>query len=242
MNYTLPRPAARRAPLEGMRIFIGYDSKEPVTFSVLAHSILRHSSVPVLITPLSLTSLGFAYKRARGPLESTEFSMTRFLVPFLSGYEGHSVFLDSDMLCQTDIWELQMYAVAYADKAVQCCQHDYIPKGGKKFLGQTQTAYPRKNWSSMMLFNNELCKKLTPEYVNKASGLELHRFQWLEDSAIGALPLEWNHLVGEYEPNSKAKILHYTLGAPCFKQYENCDNADLWHKEYALMTVPLGTL
>lgn len=221
-----------------LRIFIGYDSKEPVTFSVLTHSILTRASVPVQIIPLALNSLRRTYTRPRGPLESTEFSMTRFLVPYLSNYEGHSIFMDGDMLCLTDVLELQMYVLAYSEKALLCCQHDYTPAPGNKFLGQPQTAYPRKNWSSLMIFNNQLCKALTPEYVNTASGLDLHRFNWLKDEAIGELPLEWNWLVGEYAPNPKAKILHYTLGAPCFPQYNNCDHAAEWLHEYESMSNP----
>lgn len=144
--------------------------------------------------------------------------------------------MDSDMLCLADVLELRAYILAYGDKAVLCCQHDYAPREGRKFLGNVQTAYPRKNWSSLMIFNNTLCRKLTPEYVNMATGLELHRFQWLEgDAQIAGLPLEWNWLVGEYEPNPRAKILHYTLGAPCFEEYARCDQSDLWHKEYSEM-------
>ena len=31
-----------------------------------------------------------------------------------------------------------------------------------------------------MLMNCRKCTTLTPDYVNKASGLELHQFKWLE--------------------------------------------------------------
>jgi len=226
-----------------LRIFIGYDSKEPIAFHVLSHSILRRASVPVAVVPLtqkSLRDLG-VYTRERGPTESTEFSLTRFLVPYLSGYLGHSIFMDCDMLCLTDIggiWDeiykgMAEYEVKRfsPNKAVLVCQHDYTPKTETKFLGQKQTTYPRKNWSSFMVFNNGRCKVLTPGYVNSASGLELHRFQWTKDEDIGSLPLEWNWLVGEYSPNPSAKILHYTLGGPWFKDYRNSDHADEWWKE-----------
>src|SRR5437773_1003052 len=117
-----------------MKIFIGYDSREPVAYHVLAHSILRQSSIPVSITPLVLKSLKHIYTRERGPTESTEFSMTRFLVPYLSNYEGYSLFLDCDMLCKIDIGDLMLYPLAYPNKAVYVAKHDYKPKSIKKFL------------------------------------------------------------------------------------------------------------
>lgn len=207
-----------------LKVFIGWDSREPIAFSVLAHSILTRCSMPVSIVPLSLQSLGRIYTRQRGPTESTEFSISRFLVPYLSDYEGFSLFLDSDMLCLTDLANIRLYPLADPGKAVYVCQHDYTPKDATKFLGQLQTAYPRKNWSSCMLFSNERCAALTPEYVNTASGLDLHRFHWLrdegvegsEDVKIGALPIDWNWLIGEYADNPHAKILHWTLGGPWF--------------------------
>lgn len=221
-----------------LRVCIGYDEKETVAYHVLSHSILRHASGPVSITPIIRQQVESVYTRPRGPLESTDFSMTRFLVPYLCGYEGHTLFLDCDMLCQSDIGELFLYGLAFPDKAVHVVQHDYVPKSAKKFLDQPQTAYQKKNWSSVMLFNNALCKQLTPEYVNTATGLDLHQFKWVADDKIGALPLDWNWLVDEYEPNAKAKLLHYTLGTPCFEQYGNCTHADLWFDELSRLMVP----
>jgi hypothetical protein len=175
------------------------------------------------------------YTRPRGPTESTEFSLTRFLVPALSGHRGWSIFMDCDMLCRADIAELQAHIDRQRDKAVLVCQHDYVPRTERKFLDQVQTKYPRKNWSSLMVFNNERCRKLTPEYVNSASGLELHRFAWLDDSLIGSLPLEWNWLVGEYPFNARARVVHFTLGGPYFEDYRDCDYADEWRAEYQSM-------
>jgi hypothetical protein len=175
------------------------------------------------------------YRRSRGPTESTEFSLTRFLVPRLSEYRGWSLFMDCDMLCRADISELAATIEQFPDKAVLVCKHDYVPKAGKKFLGHVQTAYPRKNWSSLMLLNNERCRALTPEYVNSATGLDLQRFTWIADSAIGELPLEWNWLVGEYDYNPAAKIVHFTLGGPYFDDYRNCDYAEEWFAEFDSM-------
>jgi hypothetical protein len=230
---------------EPLKVFIGYDSKEPIAYHVLSHSIMRRASRPVSITPLSLDNLKGIYTRERGATEATEFSISRFLVPYLCNYSGDAVFMDSDMLCLTDInrlWE-HIYPGQSdykrgkypANHSVLVCQHDYVPKDQVKFLGQQQTVYPRKNWSSFMVFSNERCRALTPEYVNTATGLELHRFLWTEDKMVQSLPLEWNWLVGEYPDNPQAQILHYTLGGPWFPGYRNCDRSQDWYKEYADM-------
>ena len=219
-----------------LNVFIGYDPKESVALYTLAHSILRRASIPVAIAPLMRSQLKGLYTRERGPTESTEFSLTRFLVPRLSQFRGWSVFLDCDMLCRGDVAELTECIERNQDKAVLVCKHDYVPKTERKFLDQVQTKYPRKNWSSLMLFNNERCTALTPEYVNRAPGLDLHRFIWTEDARIGELPLKWNWLVGEYGYNPDAKIVHYTLGGPYFDDYRDCDYAEEWFAECRSMT------
>lgn len=218
-----------------LRIFIGYDPVESAAFYTLAHSILRRSSIPVSIAPLMRSQLKGLYWRPRGPTESTEFSLTRFLVPALCDFRGWAVFMDCDMLCRVDIAGLQAEIERQSDKAVLVCKHDYVPKTERKFLDQVQTKYPRKNWSSLMVLNNERCRVLTPEYVNTASGLDLHRFTWIDDAAIGELGLEWNWLVGEYDYRPDAKIVHYTLGGPYFEAYRNCDYADEWFAEFDSM-------
>lgn len=212
-----------------LKVFIGYDSREPIAYHVLAHSIVSRASSPVAIIPLVQSQLRAQglYTRERNSMEATEFSMTRFLVPYLSGYQGVSIFMDCDMLCLTNLSKLPHPL----GKSVSVCKHDYTPKGGTKMEGQAQTSYPRKNWSSFMVFNNEGCRALTPGYVNSATGLQLHRFQWLEDPQIGSLPLEYNWLLGEYPINPEAKVLHYTLGGPWFDAYHACDGADEWRSE-----------
>lgn len=219
-----------------LNVYIGFDARESVAFYTLAHSILRRASVPLSLTALMQSQLKGLYTRSRGPTESTEFSLTRFLVPALSAYRGWSIFMDCDMLCRVDIAELQAHIERQRDKAVLVCQHDYVPKTARKFLDQVQTKYPRKNWSSLMIFNNERCAALTTEYVNSASGLDLHRFKWLDDALIGSLPLEWNWLVGEYAHNRQAKIVHFTLGGPYFDGYRGCDYADEWFAEFQSMS------
>jgi hypothetical protein len=218
-----------------LNIHIGYDPRESVAFYTLAHSIVRRSSVPVAIAPLVQSQLKRLYRRPRGPTESTEFSLTRFLVPALSEYRGWSVFMDCDMLCRVDIAGLMQEVEGQADKAVLVCKHDYVPRTERKFLDQVQTRYARKNWSSLMIFNNERCRALSVDYVNSASGLELHRFAWIEDGAIGELPLEWNWLVGEYAYNVAARIVHFTIGGPYFEAYRGCDYAEEWFAEFESM-------
>jgi hypothetical protein len=218
-----------------LNVYIGYDPNESVAFYTLAHSILRRASVPVSIAPLMRSQLKGVYTRERGPTESTEFSLTRFLVPYLSGYSGWSVFMDCDMLCLADIAELAAQIDRQPEKAVLVCKHDYVPRTERKFLDQVQTKYPRKNWSSLMLFNNARCRALTPAYVNSAPGLDLHRFNWTDDASIGDVPLEWNWLVGEYDHSRAAMLVHYTLGGPYFDDYRDCDYASEWFAERGSM-------
>jgi hypothetical protein len=217
-----------------LRIFIGYDSNVQNIFHVLSSSIIRHSSIPVTIIPLKLNTFKEFYNRKIDAQSSTEFSFSRFLVPYLSNYEGMSIFMDNDMIVTRDIKELaDLYNPQYA---VQVVKHDYTPKDKIKFLGKEQFNYHRKNWSSVIIFNNTKCKILTPEVVEQQTGAYLHRFQWLDDNLVGTLPLEWNFLVDEYEkPKHLPALLHYTVGGPYFKDYQNCDYAHEWRQEFAYM-------
>ena len=209
------------------KIFIGYDSKEVVAYHALVQSVIDRSSIPVQFMPIALENLSGIFKRERNALQSTEFSFSRFLVPYLSSFEGWSMFCDCDMLCRADIAEL--WALRDDRYAVMCVKHDYVPKVDVKFLGQTQTKYEKKNWSSVMLFNNARCRALTPDYVNGATGLQLHQFKWLGgDENIGALPPQWNWLVNEYERDEGAKLVHFTDGGPYFDEYRDCDYAEEW--------------
>ena len=221
-----------------LRVFIGYDSREPVAYHVLAHSIQKRASWPVLIAPVALWQVESIYKRPISQ-QSTEFTYSRFLVPYLSNYSGYSVFIDSDMLCLGDVHELEWLLTEQPEASIAVVKHDYEPKPGIKFLGNPQVAYPRKNWSSVMVFNNVRCQHLTPDYVNQATGAQLHRFEWLRDQDIGELPLEWNYLVGEYSAGAKAKLLHYTQGGPWFPEYEDCDYADEWFAELDALLHPV---
>jgi hypothetical protein len=213
-----------------INVFIGYDTKEKAAFNVLTHSILTNSTQPIAVTPIYLGNIKDTFVRERNSLSSTEFSFSRFIIPHLMNYQGWALFMDCDMLMKADIAEL--WRLRDDKYAVQVCKHDYIPKSQTKFLGQVQTVYPKKNWSSFMLMNCKKCSALTPDYVNSATGLELHQFKWLEsEELIGELPLEWNWLVDEYEYKEDVKNIHYTEGGPWFDGYENCDYAkDWWHE------------
>jgi len=216
-----------------LRIFIGYDKREIAAYHVLAHSILSRASMPVTICPLNRENLKGIYTRERTDMESTDFSMSRFLVPYLSGYEGMSIFMDCDMLCLADIAELViLYIRSRRGESVHCVQHDYTPKAGNKFLNQAQTIYPMKNWSSLMIFDNNRCRNLTPAVINGESGLFLHQFKWAD--SIGSIPKSWNWLCDEYDglPDD-LKILHYTLGGPWFPETQHCTGAALWRSEAA---------
>ena len=213
-----------------IRVFIGYDPREAVAFHVLASSILARATEPVAIAPLMLSQLGSVFTRERHSLQSTDFSFTRFLVPHLSGYDGWSIFMDCDMLVLEDI--VGLWRHRDERYTVQVVKHHHVPRETTKFLDQPQSAYEKKNWSSVMLFNNARCRALTPSFVNTASGLELHQFKWLgDDVQIGDLPHRWNHLVGYDPPTPGVALVHYTLGGPYFAEYADCDYADEWRRE-----------
>ena len=217
-----------------IKVFIGYDPREAVACSVLAHSIHARASVPVCIAPLMLSELKGLMTRERHPLQSTDFSFSRFLTPYLSDYAGWSIFMDCDMLVLDDI--ARLYALRDERYAVMVVKHDHVPKEDKKFLDQPQTPYQKKNWSSVMLFNNEKCRALTPAFINTASGLELHQFKWLAgDELIGEIPPRWNHLVGYSPPQPGAALVHYTLGGPYFDEYRDCEYAEEWRAERLAM-------
>jgi hypothetical protein len=212
-----------------IRVFIGYDAREAVAFSVLAHSIHARASEPVAIAPVRLSELKAIYRRERNALQSTDFSFSRFLTPYLCGFEGWAIFMDCDMLVMDDIAKL--WALRDDRYAVQVVKHVHVPREDTKFLGEKQTKYEKKNWSSVMLMNCARCTTLTPDYVNTATGLELHQFKWLgSDALIGELPHEWNHLVG-YDAPGRASLAHFTIGGPYFPEYRDCEYSREWFAE-----------
>lgn len=222
--------------MEPLKVFIGWDSREDIAYQVAKHSI-ENKTKHVEVYPLKQKELKESelYWRDEDKLASTEFTFTRFLVPELMNFNGWALFMDCDMILTTDINEL--FDLADDRYAVMCVHHDYTPEEGVKMDGKQQTVYPRKNWSSVVLFNcgHPSNKKLTKELVNdpKIDGKYLHRFSWLKDSEIGKLNHEWNWLVNWYhEPqNGKPKLIHYTEGGPWFENYKDCEYSDLWNLE-----------
>ena len=213
-------------------IFIGYDPREAIAYHVCANSIIRHSSVPVAIVPLALNNFrDYTETHTDG---SNQFIYSRFLVPHLMGYTGHAIFMDGDMILRGDIAEL--WALRSLDKDVQVVKHNYKTRMPIKYLGAKNEDYPCKNWSSVMIFNcnNYPTRKLTPEYIQKSTGAHLHRFMWTSEDRVGELPPEWNWLPDEYGANPDAKLLHYTLGTPCFHDFATTTMADEWHRERML--------
>jgi lipopolysaccharide biosynthesis glycosyltransferase len=213
-------------------IFIGYDPREAVAYHTCANSIIRHASRPVAIIPLAL-NLFEDYKETHTD-GSNQFIYSRFLVPHLMEYTGHAIFIDGDMIVRSDIVEL--WEQRDVTKDVQVVKHNYQTRMTEKYLGSPNENYPRKNWSSVILWNCNSFpnRRLTPDFIQRSTGAELHRFTWLDDERIGELSREWNWLPDEYGPNSDAKLLHYTLGTPCFHEFATTPQADEWHREHLL--------
>ena len=216
-----------------MKVFIGYDSRENIAYQVAKASLLKHTSIPLDITPIVQNDLRYRgiYQREPDALSSTEFSFTRFLTPYLTGYKGWALFCDCDFLFRGDIAAITDYMDGA--KAVMCVPHEYTPTETVKMDGKAQHQYPRKNWSSFVLFNcdHPQVKRLTPDVVNTQSGMYLHRFQWLPDELIGALPIAFNYLEGWHTkddcPNPIA--VHFTRGGPWFNEWQNVEYAAEWN-------------
>lgn len=223
-----------------MKVFVGYDPREDIAYQVCKHSIIsRQPNADVRpLVQKELRDAGW-YSRPIDKLASTEFTFTRFLVPELCDFKGWALFMDCDMILQTDIGEL--FKLADDRYAVMCVHHEYNPKQNIKMDGCKQTIYPRKNWSSVMLFNCEhpSNKKLNQQLINDSeiTGAYLHRFSWLKDEEIGKLSPEWNWLVGWYEQPQDGipKLIHYTEGGPWFENYRNCEYHREWKIELANM-------
>lgn len=218
-------------------IFVGYDPKEAIAFHTCVNSIIRLSSEPVQIIPLALNLLkDYTELHTDG---SNSFVYSRFLVPYLQSFTGWAIYIDGDMILRTDIAEL--WNLQQPDKDVMVVQHDYKTKMPVKYLGAKNEDYPRKNWSSVILWNCNSFpnRKLTPNFVQQQTGSFLHRFNWLQDERIGRLPMEWNWLPDEFGPNANAKLLHWTLGTPCFKDFSSAPQSEEWHSERILSTVCL---
>lgn len=227
--------------LDTLNLFVGYDPRESVAYHVFSNSAIRHSSKPLAIHPLAQKNME-GYQDPKQVLEgypqSNQFIFSRFLVPYLMDFKGVAAFFDGDMLLRDDVAKLFDQADLLARKAVWIVKHNYKTKSETKYLNQVNKDYPRKNWSSVILWNcgHYKNRKLTPEYIANATGQHLHRFEWLDDDDIGTLQAEWNWLPDEYGANKWAKLIHFTLGTPCFldEQYSLAPMAEEWHRERML--------
>ena len=214
-----------------LNIFVGWDSRETQAYDVCVKSLLEYSSVELNIQPIIRSDLMDAgeYFREQPEAGSVEFTYTRFLTPYMSKFKGWSLFIDCDFLFTRDVAEL--FALADDKYAIMCAKHDYVPKNAVKMDGQKQVAYPRKNWSSCILWNcaHPSNRILTPYTASRQTGAYLHRFKFLKDHMIGDIPIEWNWLEGEYDkPEVPPAAIHFTNGGPWFEDWQDVDYADLW--------------
>jgi len=214
-----------------LKVFIGWDSRETDAYNVCVKSLKEHASQELDITPIvreTLIETG-EYYRPQPEAGSVEFTYTRFLTPYLADYNGWALFIDCDFLFTKDVAEL--FAMADDKYALMCVKHDYVPRNAVKMDGQKQVSYPRKNWSSCILWNcsHPSNKALTKDVASSESGAFLHRFQFLSDEEIGEIPLEWNWLEGEYDkPETPPAVIHFTNGGPWFDNWQDVDYAELW--------------
>lgn len=215
-----------------IRVFAGFDEREAIGYHTFCASVIEHACEPVSITPLSLKSVSKFYQA--GQRDGTNaFIYSRFLIPYLCGYNGFAIFVDgADMILKADIKEL--WDMRDAFKAVQVVKHDYKTKHPRKYVGTDMEApngdYPCKNWSSVMIINcaHYNWRQITPNIVESASGRHLHRFEFMEPRFIGELPIEWNWIADEYGENKDAKLLHWTAGIPAFEHYKDSPHASDW--------------
>ena len=210
-------------------VYVGYDPKESIAWHTMVQSLMENSSCPLAIHPVNISNYKKIFSRKPDPSQSNEFSFSRFLVPYLQNYEGIAVFMDCDMMLRDDIFDV--LKEVNLDNAVSVVKHDYTPSDKVKFLNKVQYTYPRKNWSSFVVWNcsHKKNRKLTPTFIESASGLELHRFTWLLDTEIGDLNVRWNWLVGDYiNPPMDVKNIHWTIGGPYFEEYSDVDFSAEW--------------
>ena len=209
---------------------VGFDQREAVAYHTFVQSVVDNSSVPVRFLPLNTKSLS-DYTELHND-GSNDFIYSRFLVPHLMNYSGWAIYADGDMVCLEDIEKLW----DQRDKkfAVQVVKHDYKTKIKNKYWGNKNEDYPRKNWSSLIIWNCEhpSNKILTPKFVQQQTGAFLHRFTWVKDHEIGDLAVEWNWLAMEYEEKQDINLIHYTIGTPCFEEYENTSLSSYWKKYF----------
>ena len=214
-------------------VVVGFDQREAVAYHAFTQSVIEKSSIPIRFLPLNINSLT-NYKETHED-GSNEFIYSRFLVPYLMNFKGWAIYADGDMVCLEDIKKL--WNLRDNKYAIQVVKHDYKTKIKNKYWGNKNENYPRKNWSSLILWNCEhkSHKILTPDFIQKQTGAFLHRFNWIKDSEIGDINKEWNWLAMEYEEKQDINLIHYTIGTPCFEEYQNSSLSFHWKKSFLSM-------
>ena len=214
-------------------IVVGFDQREAVAYHTFVQSVIEKSSMPLRFMPLEMNTL-VNYKEVHND-GSNDFIYSRFLVPYLMNYSGWAIYADGDMICLEDIKKL--WDMRDNNYAVQVVKHEYKTKIKSKYWGNKNEDYPRKNWSSLILWNceHEENKILTPEFIQKKTGAFLHRFSWINDKKIGEIIKEWNWLALEYEEKKDLNLIHYTIGTPCFEEYSNKSLSSYWKKSFLNM-------
>ena len=218
-------------------VYIGYDPKEDMAYQVLKFSLERITTKPIRVVPIRLDVVqrmglyrrefsimdGQRYDTIDGRPFSSDFSFTRFLVPFLNMFEGKALYMDCDMYMRTDVSDL--FDICSLDYyPLWCVHHEYAPEASSKMDNKVQEPYRRKNWSSLIMFNcaHQAHKNLSIDDINTQSGRWLHGFEWLPDKEadIGAIPEEWNWLDGHSPEKLEAKNVHFTTGGPWFENWQ----------------------
>ena len=214
-------------------VVVGFDQREAVAYHAFTQSVIEKSSIPIRFLPLNINSLT-NYKETHKD-GSNEFIYSRFLVPYLMNFKGWAIYADGDMVCLEDIKKL--WNLRDNKYAIQVVKHDYKTKIKNKYWGNKNENYPKKNWSSLILWNCEhkSHKILTPDFIQKQTGAFLHRFNWIKDSEIGDINKEWNWLAMEYEEKQDINLIHYTIGTPCFEEYQNSSLASYWKESFMSM-------
>lgn len=223
-----------------MRVFIGWDDRETQACLVANSSLQRANSRmrPEFLRLANLRARGLferpidrrssgIYDLASNAPWSTEFAVTRFLVPILC-QSGWALFTDCDVVFLRDVEE--MLLEADPTKAVMVVKHLQVPTERTKMDDQPQTRYDRKNWSSVMLFNcdHPANRRLRLRDVSERPGIDLHQFYWLHDSEIGELDPAWNWLVNVQPRPDNVGIAHFTLGGPWIPSWAGWPNDEIW--------------
>ena len=212
-------------------IIVGFDPREAVAYHTFTQSVIAKSSLPTRFLPLNIGSLSNYQELHKDG--SNDFIYSRFLVPYLMDFEGWAIYADGDMVCLEDIRKL--WDLRDEKYAIQVVKHNYKTKMKNKYWGNKNEDYPRKNWSSLILWNcnHQSHKVLTPDFIREQTGAFLHRFSWIKDQEIGELAKEWNWLAMEYEEKDNINLIHYTIGTPCFKEYSNTSFSSYWKKAFS---------